>query len=496
MRPTSGWIPIQSLVLALVALVLGGPATARADEAAWLFEPDRVVEIDFTLSDDARAALEADPGEYVDAGFELRVDGAPMGDPLPVGLRLKGSSSFRGLDGKAAFKVKFAHSVGGQRFAGLKSLTLNNMVQDPSMIHERLAYEVFRAAGIPAPRTGYAFVRVNGEPYGLYLNVETIDDVALERWFDSTGHLYEGEYGADVSPAAIGLFQVEEGDEDDLGDLEALTAALAAPDPGFSERMRGLADLGEMTRMWAVERYIGHWDGYTATPAPNLWPNNYYLHSTAAGEFTMLPWGTDQTFVRRVRFDEPGGALFNACLAEHRCRALYLDQLATLPALAASLDLDRLAAETASALDGWQAQDPRREYSLTQIAAAVEATRAFIAARPRDLMDPAYWEPRRPPDRPPADLIAPETKIKRAPAARVSTRKRRAAAEFRFSSSEPNSRFECRRDAGPWRSCKSPLRLRVGAGRHVLRVRAIDAAGNVDPTPARHRWSVRRLPAR
>ena len=48
-------------------------------------------------------------------------------------------------------------------------MTLNNMVQDPSMVHEALGYEVLRAAGIPAAHTGFAYVRVNRKGYGLYL---------------------------------------------------------------------------------------------------------------------------------------------------------------------------------------------------------------------------------------------------------------------------------------------------------------------------------------
>ena len=51
------------------------------------------------------------------------------------------------------------------------------------MIHETLGYEVLRAAGVPAPRTGFAYVRVNGVGYGLYLDLETYDDVSLPRLF-------------------------------------------------------------------------------------------------------------------------------------------------------------------------------------------------------------------------------------------------------------------------------------------------------------------------
>ena len=81
--------------------------------------------------------------------------------------------------------------------------------------------------------------------------------------------------------------------------------------------------------MWAVERYVGHWDGYAGTAAP-FRPNNYYLHSLDDGVFAMLPWGTDQTSerVREVEFDEPaGGLLFNSCLDDISCEALYEEGL-------------------------------------------------------------------------------------------------------------------------------------------------------------------------
>ena len=169
------------------------PSTASppVDAAGWLFDPSSVVEIDLSIPPDSRAALALDPDEYQDGTFSLSAAGGSYG-PLDVGVRLKGNTSFRPLTGKAAFKISFPHAVPGQRFLGLKHLTLNNMVQDASMMHERLAYELFRAAGIAAPRTGYAYVRVDGDDYGLYLDVETPDELMLRRWFATTKHLYEG----------------------------------------------------------------------------------------------------------------------------------------------------------------------------------------------------------------------------------------------------------------------------------------------------------------
>ena len=81
-----------------------------------------------------------------------------------------------------------------------------------------------------------------------------------------------------------------------------------------------------------------------------------------------------------------------------------------------------------------------------------------------------------------ADKSPPQTRITKG------IRKRTAAGhvKFKFRSSERRSRFQCRFDAEKWKRCRPPRKIKnLDAGRHVFRVRAIDIAGNVDPTPAR-----------
>jgi hypothetical protein len=392
----------SSLWLCLVSVLFLGPLSPESapaalpgeppddDPAAWLFSPDSVVEIDFTLPQESIDALNADPDEYQNATFSLTTASDEYG-PLDVGVRLKGKGSFRPLSGKAAFKVKMSHSVPGQRFLGLKTLTLNNMVQDPSMIHELLAYRVFRSAGVAAPRTGYAYVRVNDQDYGLYLDIETPDSVMLPRWFESTQHLYEGEWdengGVDVTPPDRDRFSIDEGSKTDLTDLDRLIAAVNSGTGDWSDRVSRFADLQQMTRMWAVERYIGDWDSYSGEREFHLLPNNYYLHSDTAGGtgiFSMLPWGTDQTWSDRLRFDGTGGVMFDECLNDASCFVMYHNAVRDVRALIAGLDLDTLADDTAALLEPWQEQDPRREYSLEEIDAAVDAIHQFLADRGGD----------------------------------------------------------------------------------------------------------------
>jgi hypothetical protein len=82
------------------------------------------------------------------------------------------------------------------------------------------------------------------------------------------------------------------------------------------------------------------------------------------------------------------------------------------------------------------------------------------------------------------DTAAPDTTITAGPAAVTDDR----TPTFEFSSSEPQSSFECRIDGGPWEPCSSPTttaELTDGdQGEHAFDVRATDLAGNTDPTPA------------
>lgn len=85
------------------------------------------------------------------------------------------------------------------------------------------------------------------------------------------------------------------------------------------------------------------------------------------------------------------------------------------------------------------------------------------------------------------DTEAPDTRVVTAPPS--PTRSRQAA--FRFAATEPDSTFECRLDSGAYRPCSVTTTLRdLRDGVHRLSVRAVDAAGNADATPAVRAWRV------
>ncbi len=118
--------------------------------------------------------------EFPLAEASLTADGKTI---EKVGLRYKGNSTYlstsRGL--KRSFKVDLDRYGEAARFHGLKSLTLNCGVMDATKGREALAYSIYRAAGVPAPRTAFAEVTItvpgkyDKEHVGVYTLVEGVD---------------------------------------------------------------------------------------------------------------------------------------------------------------------------------------------------------------------------------------------------------------------------------------------------------------------------------
>ncbi|MFI5027389.1 MAG: S8 family serine peptidase [Solirubrobacterales bacterium] len=94
------------------------------------------------------------------------------------------------------------------------------------------------------------------------------------------------------------------------------------------------------------------------------------------------------------------------------------------------------------------------------------------------------------------DTVPPRAFFVAHPRKNLRTRARRVRAVFGFGSDEAGARFICRIDGGLSHFCPAILAHRFGAGTHVVRVKAVDAAGNVDPTEAVYRFRVRRVGAR
>ena len=132
-----------------------------------------------------------------------------------IGVRKKGFIGSQS-DTKPSLKLRYDKYVEGQSLGGvMQRMTLNNSIQDPSMINTCLSYQVFAAAGLPAPRCNFAAVTVNGRDLGLYVHVEELKKPFLARHFDSAdGNLYEGTI-SDFTPTHRGTMEKKTNEEED-----------------------------------------------------------------------------------------------------------------------------------------------------------------------------------------------------------------------------------------------------------------------------------------
>ena len=83
---------------------------------------------------------------------------------------------------------------------------------------------------------------------------------------------------------------------------------------------------------------------------------------------------------------------------------------------------------------------------------------------------------------------SPQTKITKSPHRKT----KKTKAKFKFNSNPTGATFECSIDKGDFKACTSPTTYkRLSPGKHRFAVRAIDADGTADPTPAKFKWKVR-----
>ncbi|MDP2315230.1 MAG: CotH kinase family protein [Pseudomonadota bacterium] len=354
------------------------------DPSERAFGPYKLHTVDIVLSSEAVASLLVERLAWVQG--EVTLDGLRYG---PVALRLKSEhGSRRELGEKPGWKIDL-NEYADLRWHGQKGLTLNNVVQDPTYLREHLTYTLFRTLGIPAPRVGWASVTVNGEPYGVSVLVETVDDAFLGRWYDDpTGALYEGSYGVDLLPGHELDFEYDRGpDPDDRSDLTAVIDVLAGPaDDAGMARLEGLVNVEALLTYLAAETLALHWDGYRNT-------NNYRLYHEPGGRLEMLPWGTDNTFGAMPVSPWVGrGILLRFCMTNPTCRGRFD---ARLVEVADRLD-DLALVDELRDLDAWLrpaiAADPKREFEMYRHDVAIEETTWRLSSWPDEVRaQVAFW---------------------------------------------------------------------------------------------------------
>ena len=156
-----------------------------------LFDNTRVHTIDIVMDDWDEFIDNATSEEYYTAA--VVIDGEAYKN---VGIRGKGNTSLSTVSSmnseRYSFKVEFDHYDNSITYHGLDKLSLNNLIQDTTMMKDYLTYTMMNEFGVAAPLCSFVYITVNGEDWGLYLAVEGVEDSFLERNYGSNyGELYK-----------------------------------------------------------------------------------------------------------------------------------------------------------------------------------------------------------------------------------------------------------------------------------------------------------------
>ncbi|MSU36023.1 MAG: hypothetical protein EXS36_13160 [Pedosphaera sp.] len=275
----------------------GGPGGGRGGPAGGSFLQGR---------DGSRNGLSAARGiDFKFAHANLEFGGSMFKD---IGVRYKGNGTYmqsRGSD-KRSLKLDLDHYVKGQKIGESSKLNLHNCVTDASWMNEVLAYQLYRDAGVAAPRTAYARLRVtvpgvhDNKYFGLYSLVENEDTRFLEQNYGS-------RKGALFKPVTPRLF-------DDLGDdwskyiqiydpktavsekearrvIEFAHLVTGADDAEFASKVGDYLDLEQFSRFMAVTAWLSTLDSILGMGQNFV----VYLHPKT-DKFHFMPWDLDHSF--------------------------------------------------------------------------------------------------------------------------------------------------------------------------------------------------------
>lgn len=344
-------ICVVVLVLSLIMTVLFMNGAnlgidAQANTMAYetgLFDTSYVHEVDIVMNDWDSFIETCENEEY--AAATVVIDGNKMGN---IAIRAKGNtslSSVKSMDSERySFKLEFDHYEKGKTYQGLDQLCLNNLIQDNTMMKDYLTYQMMSDFGVDSPLCSYAYVTVNGEDWGLYLAVESVQDSFLTRNYGSeAGELYKpdsmsmgagpgngkdfrmsefdlenfgkentGESGSrgqngfpgggfgGMGSTDVKLQYIDEDPDsysnifnsanDDLSDSDKNRLIASLKNLSEYTNLEETLDTEEVLRYFVVHNFVVNGDSYTGAMI-----HNYYLYESD-GQLSMIPWDYNLAF--------------------------------------------------------------------------------------------------------------------------------------------------------------------------------------------------------
>ena len=294
----------------------------------FIFDQNELRTFELKLSEKDLEKIDSDPTaeQYVEGMMVFE------GDTIsPIGIRYKGSvgawvgcvdgenwfePSGKKICTKLSTKVKINWKGRDERFYGLKKLQFHAQNLDPSLMHERLGYWLFRSMGVEAPRSVHARLVINGEFIGLYALTEQIDGAFTDYHFDDKdGNLYKEVWPLNMNGEPMdsqSLISALKTNEDDNPSTDIIS--------GFADKLYNgkesdipniiseYMDINKVLSLVVVDRAIRHDDGFLHwyCSEDGCASHNFYWYEEPNNKkVNLIPWDLDNAFENIIKNANP-----------------------------------------------------------------------------------------------------------------------------------------------------------------------------------------------
>ncbi len=303
-----------------------------------------------------------------------------------IGLKQKGNISASHGNNKLPFKIKTNEYINGQEFDGIREFTLNNSFQDPSMMREKMTYDLSGELGLYTLRTAYAKVYMDNNYWGVYTIVEGKDEMFHHVFGNRSGDAiestdfgnlcYEGDNKAYYYNSNLGdyIYIVDNGDDNTawFRFINMLDKANNTT-TNYVSTVDDYLNITDFTKYQAMNVYLLNFDSYIGFVG-----NQLYYYDESVNIWQVIPWDFNASFgLWNTQFQNPFSYpilptdISNGCVADNiqtdaSLQNLYYSTMCNLT----STIIDTSVINTK--VDNWKTQiqaaiylDWRKEFSNT-----------------------------------------------------------------------------------------------------------------------------------
>lgn len=277
------------LFIALIITISSNCITAQTGNV--LFGDAIIHEIRFDNVDTSTFFLYANKGIY--SMCKITIDGTVIDS---IGVTTKGNISWGHANNKRPLKIDLNEFVSGKKYDGIKKFYLHNSYEDPSLMREKLTYDICTQMGLHSLRTAFSKVYINNVYWGVYTLIEAKDELYKRDFNNKNSEVYESlDLGSPCifSQAPFDWAVANGNPAPAWPRFHLLTDKLATtPTSQYLDTIPEYLNITDFFKYQAVNVYLLNFDSFLAFNGNQL----YLYDSIFEDRFQIIPWDFNASF--------------------------------------------------------------------------------------------------------------------------------------------------------------------------------------------------------